>query len=36
VWRGREKLRYANPVPIHGIAERWIGQFEQPEGEVDG
>jgi DNA-binding transcriptional ArsR family regulator len=28
VWRGREKLHYLNPVPIHAIAERWIGKFE--------
>ena len=48
VWRGREKLHYLNPVPIHEIAERWIGKFEQGrlraladlkkelEGETDG
>jgi DNA-binding transcriptional ArsR family regulator len=48
VWRGREKLHYLNPVPIHEIAERWIGKFErgrlrilaelkeQLEGETDG
>ena len=48
VWRGREKLHYLNPVPIHRIAERWIGKFErgrrrpladlkeQLEGEPDG
>jgi DNA-binding transcriptional ArsR family regulator len=48
VWRGREKLHYLNPVPIHDIAERWIGKFErgrlrllaelkeQLEGETDG
>jgi DNA-binding transcriptional ArsR family regulator len=29
VWRGREKLHYLNPVPIHEIAERWVGRFEQ-------
>lgn len=29
VWRGREKLHYLNPVPIHDIAERWIGRFER-------
>ena len=29
VWRGREKLHYLNPVPIHDIAERWIGKFER-------
>ena len=48
VWRGREKLHYLNPVPIHEIAQRWIGKFEhgrlrvlaelkrQLEGETDG
>ena len=48
LWRGREKLHYLNPVPIHEIAERWIGKFErgrlrvlaelkqQLEGENDG
>jgi hypothetical protein len=48
VWRGREKLHYLNPVPIHEIAERWIGKFErgrlralsdlkkQLEGDTDG
>jgi DNA-binding transcriptional ArsR family regulator len=30
VKRGREKLHYLNPVPIHEIAERWIGKFERP------
>ena len=29
-WSGREKLHFINPVPINGIAERWIGKFEQP------
>ena len=29
VWRGREKIHYLNPVPIHDIAERWIGKFER-------
>jgi len=29
LWRGREKLHYLNPVPIHEIAERWIHKFEQ-------
>lgn len=29
VWRGREKLHYINPVPIHEIGERWIGKFER-------
>src|SRR5271167_4822896 len=48
IWRGREKLHYLNPVPIHEIAERWIGNFERErlrvlaelkkklEGESDG
>jgi DNA-binding transcriptional ArsR family regulator len=48
LWRGREKLHYLNPVPIHEIAERWIGRFERGrlrllaelkeklEGETDG
>ena len=48
VWRGREKLHYLNPVPIHEIAERWLNKFErgrlrvlaelkkQLEGETDG
>ena len=30
VWRGREKLHYLNPVPLHDIYERWIGKFERP------
>jgi len=29
VWRGREKLHYLNPVPLHEIYERWIGKFER-------
>jgi DNA-binding transcriptional ArsR family regulator len=48
IWRGREKLHYLNPVPIHEIAERWIGKYErsrlrvladlkkQMEGEANG
>jgi DNA-binding transcriptional ArsR family regulator len=28
--RGREKLHFINAVPIHDIAERWIGKFERP------
>ena len=48
LWRGREKLHYLNPVPIHEIAARWIGKFERArldaladlkdklEGESDG
>ena len=27
--RGREKLHYLNPVPIHDIGERWISKFER-------
>lgn len=46
--RGREKLHYLNSVPIHEIADRWIGKYErgrldaladlkrQTEGETDG
>ena len=29
VWRGREKLHFLNPVPIHEIGERWIAKFER-------
>jgi DNA-binding transcriptional ArsR family regulator len=29
VKRGREKLHYLNPVPIHDITERWIGKYER-------
>jgi DNA-binding transcriptional ArsR family regulator len=29
VWRGREKLHYLNPVPLHEIYERWIGKYER-------
>jgi DNA-binding transcriptional ArsR family regulator len=28
IWRGREKLHYLNPVPLHDIYERWIGKYE--------
>ena len=28
VRRGREKLHFLNPVPIHEIADRWIGKYE--------
>ena len=28
--RGREKLHYLNPVPIHQIHARWIAKFEGP------
>ncbi|WP_306215532.1 ArsR/SmtB family transcription factor [Actinoplanes sp. RD1] len=30
VRRGREKLHYLNPVPLHEVQERWIDKFEQP------
>ncbi|MEU6677020.1 metalloregulator ArsR/SmtB family transcription factor [Streptomyces sp. NPDC046925] len=30
VRRGREKLHYLNPVPLHEIQERWIDKFEDP------
>jgi DNA-binding transcriptional ArsR family regulator len=48
IWRGREKWHYLNPMPIHEIAERWIGKYERGrlralaelktklEGETDG
>jgi DNA-binding transcriptional ArsR family regulator len=29
VKRGREKLHFLNPVPIHDIAERWINKYER-------
>jgi len=29
VWRGRKKLHYLNPIPIHQIAARWIGKYER-------
>ena len=29
VWRGREKLHYLNPVPLHEISERWIAKYER-------
>jgi DNA-binding transcriptional ArsR family regulator len=29
VKRGREKLHFLNPVPLHNIYERWIRKFEQ-------
>jgi uncharacterized protein YndB with AHSA1/START domain/DNA-binding transcriptional ArsR family regulator len=28
--RGREKLHYLNPVPIHELQDRWIDKFERP------
>ncbi|WP_433323867.1 ArsR/SmtB family transcription factor [Spirillospora sp. CA-294931] len=30
VRRGRERLHYLNPTPIHEIQERWIAGFEKP------
>ena len=29
IWRGREKLHYLNPAPLHEIYERWIGKYER-------
>jgi DNA-binding transcriptional ArsR family regulator len=28
-WRGREKLHFFNPIPIHEIYQRWIRKYEQ-------
>jgi DNA-binding transcriptional ArsR family regulator len=28
-WRGREKLHFLNPVPIHEIYARWIEKYEE-------
>jgi DNA-binding transcriptional ArsR family regulator/uncharacterized protein YndB with AHSA1/START domain len=30
VRRGRAKLHYLNPVPLHEMQERWIDKFERP------
>jgi uncharacterized protein YndB with AHSA1/START domain/DNA-binding transcriptional ArsR family regulator len=30
VRRGRERLHYLNPVPIHELQERWISAFDRP------
>jgi uncharacterized protein YndB with AHSA1/START domain/DNA-binding transcriptional ArsR family regulator len=30
VRRGREKLHYLNPVPLHDMQRRWIDRFERP------
>ena len=30
VRRGRERLHYLNPVPIHDIEQRWISGFDNP------
>jgi DNA-binding transcriptional ArsR family regulator len=29
LWRGREKLHYLNPAPIHDIHERWLGKYDR-------
>jgi len=29
VWRGREKMHFLNPMPLHEIYERWIGKYER-------
>lgn len=29
VRQGREKLHYLNPMPIHDIADRWVGKYER-------
>jgi len=29
LWRGREKLHYLNPAPLHEIYERWIGKYQR-------
>jgi DNA-binding transcriptional ArsR family regulator len=43
--RGREKLHFLNPVPIHAVAMRWLRQFDAvklevlgaaPEGQANG
>jgi DNA-binding transcriptional ArsR family regulator len=28
-WRGREKLHFLNPVPLHEISDRWIGKYQR-------
>jgi len=28
--RGREKLHFLNPVPLHTIYDRWISKFDKP------
>ena len=32
--RGREKLHFLNPVPIHAVAMRWLRQFDSVRLEV--
>ncbi|MBU2662664.1 metalloregulator ArsR/SmtB family transcription factor [Actinoplanes bogorensis] len=34
VRRGRERLHYLNPVPIHEIEDRWIAGFDRPRLQV--
>lgn len=29
VWRGRAKLHFINPVPLHEVYERWVRKFER-------
>jgi DNA-binding transcriptional ArsR family regulator len=29
LWRGREKLHYLNPVPLHEITQRWIDKYRR-------
>ena len=29
LWRGREKLHFLNPAPIHALYDRWIGKFDR-------
>ena len=29
VWRGREKLHFINPMPLHEAYERWVRKFER-------
>jgi DNA-binding transcriptional ArsR family regulator len=29
VWRGREKLHFINPMPLHEVYERWVSKFER-------
>ena len=28
-WRGREKLHYLNPAPLHAVYDRWIRKFDR-------
>jgi DNA-binding transcriptional ArsR family regulator len=34
VRRGREKLHYLNPAPIHEIGDRWISKYERAQLEA--